>query len=48
MREAEEHMWEVASLKACDSLHMFFVMEVPNQTQPEAHKAPHCEVTGIS
>lgn len=41
-------MWEVAFLKACHSLHMLSVTEVPNQPWLEAHKAPHCEVTDIS
>ena len=43
MREPKEHMWEVASLKACHSLHKLSVTEVPNQPWLEAHKAPHCE-----
>lgn len=37
MREPEEHMWEVASLEACHSLHILSVTEVPNRPWCEAH-----------
>lgn len=48
MREPEKRMWEVASLRACHSLHMLSVAEVPDQPWREANKAPHCEVLDIS